>query len=328
MSNPYTIVGAGLAGCCLAWQLHLRNIPFLLIEDQPCAAGSLVAAGMLCPVTGKAFNPSWRIDEFYPSAIAFYRKVETILSKKLWYHYPVTRLFYDAKDRRKFEKKRGQNPDLDKWVNEVVDHIPNTHSEHGAVIWKGSGRLNVMGLVEATRSYFQQQGQYSQRALSPDDQNRVYTTGARGLVEQKPISIPHRSAKGEILTVKIPDLPQDQIISRGTWLVPTGNNDHTFLCGANYEWNELNNIPTEAGKSKVETGLQTLTPLPYSIIDHKAGVRPIIRRSEPLISITPYGALYLNGLGSKGTLYAPKTAEHLLNHLQNGESIPTYLRIS
>ena len=320
MSSPVSVIGAGLAGCTVAWNLHHRGQAFFLIENNPKEAGSLAAAGMLAPVTGKAFNPSWRIDEFYAPAREFYTRVEQELGIKLWYDYPVFRLFFDEKDREKFEQKRAENPELDNWVVDIVDTVPDVHANHGAVVWKGSGRVNVRAFVEATREKF---------GVSPKAAPKthfIFTTGARGLVNKDPIELPHRSAKGEILTVRIPKLSQDQIISRGTWLVPTGCEDETFLCGANYEWDQLDNVPTDLGRETVEKGLQTLTNLSYEVIGHVAGVRPIVRRSEPVIGKVKDG-YYLNGLGSKGTLYAPKSADYLANALLTECDVPTYLQI-
>ena len=327
MSKPITVVGAGLAGCTLAWHLLGRGVSFTLIEDRPEAAGSLAAAGMLCPVTGKAFNPSWRIEEFYDPALRFYGAIEETLGAQLWYDYPVVRPFFDAKDRRKFQKKREERPALFRWVQEVVDEVPHAQAEHGAVIWAGSGRLNVRAYVERSRSYFASQGLYEERAVQGADQLKVYTTGARGLVDQNPVALPHRSAKGEILKVKVPGLNQEQILSRGTWCVPTGEEAETFLVGANYDWDDLSNTPTAQGRETVEKGLQTLITLPYEVVGHVAGVRPIVRRSEPVIGSLDAQTYYLNGLGSKGTLYAPRVAEILLAHLLDQSEVPDYLQM-
>ena len=305
MKDKIHIIGAGLSGCCLGWHLLKRNQDFTIFEDSPNSAGSLVAAGMLSPVTGKAFNPSWRIDEFYEDAISFYQWVESRLAHQIWYDYPVLRLFYDLKDRRKFEKKCSSNPDLEKWVLGIDE-------KQGGVIWKGSGRLNVRTFVLESRKYFQSLGfYYEQQAPEEKYQCSIYSTGARGLINSQPLSLSHRSAKGEILKVRIPGLPNKQILSRGTWVVPSGDGDQTFWVGANYEWDDLSNSPTPEGMSRVVKGLITLTELPFEILDHVAGVRPIIRKSEPVIgSITNLNKRYLmNGLGSKGVLYAPKTAE-------------------
>lgn len=330
MCERLVIVGAGLAGCALAWQLHRRGQEFTLIESDPEAAGSLVAAGMLAPVTGKAFNPSWRIDEFYAPAMEFYAYVEAELGRQLWFNYPVVRLFFDAKDRCKFEKKHRESPDLQKWVSVVSDEVYEAHAEYGAVTWASSGRLDVGEFVKATREFFATLGAYQVIPnYSPDDQEgaTVYTTGGRGLIESNPIELPNRCAKGEILMVKAPTLPQDRIISRGTWLVPTGRQDSTFLVGANYDWDDLSNTPTEAGRETVESGLRSLVGAAYEVVEHVAGVRPIVRRSEPVISALSGGNYYLNGLGSKGVLYAPRATEILAHAMLDGGEIPDYLKL-
>src|SRR5262245_21225568 len=56
----WTIVGQVLAGTCLAWALWDRGEGFLMI-DRGAGGSSRVAAGMVYPITGKNFEPSWRI---------------------------------------------------------------------------------------------------------------------------------------------------------------------------------------------------------------------------------------------------------------------------
>jgi glycine/D-amino acid oxidase-like deaminating enzyme len=56
----------------------------------------------------------------------------------------------------------------------------------------------------------------------------------------------------------------------------------------------------------------------FEVIDHEAGVRPILRRSEPLIGPLAEGGWMFNALGSKGSLYAPGMAARLARWLLNG----------
>jgi len=294
MNEPLRIIGSGLAGCTLAWQAYFSERELILEEDDSEAASSLVAAGMLAPITGKGLNPSWEIEKFYDSAMQFYVRVEETLKTQVWHSYPVVRLFFDDKDRAKFLKKCDQNPEIKKWVADVVGEVPNTKAQSGAVIWKGSGRLDVRTFVEASRAFFSDQG------LMQKQDGHAYTIhskGARGLAANDPIQLPHRCAKGEILTVRIPSLREDQIVSRGTWIVPTGKGDQTFLVGANYEWDDLTRV------------------------------RPIIRKSIPVIGKVREKSYVMNGLGSKGVLYAPLTSQYLLDHICEGTEIPRELSI-
>ena len=73
----WTIAGQGLAGTCLAWALWKRGEDFLLM-DRGAGGSSRVAAGMVNPITGKNFEPSWRIADFLPDAVAQAR-LETLI---------------------------------------------------------------------------------------------------------------------------------------------------------------------------------------------------------------------------------------------------------
>jgi glycine/D-amino acid oxidase-like deaminating enzyme len=130
----------------------------------------------------------------------------------------------------------------------------------------------------------------------------------------------HRCAKGEILTVRIPNGDESRIlIGGGGWLVPVG--DGLFKAGSTYEWNELNGEPTEAGRIRVGEILGRLGVSEYEVMAHEAGIRPIVRRSMPLIGRLPDGTVGFNGLGSKGSLYAPGVARRLVEGLVDGKAI-------
>jgi glycine/D-amino acid oxidase-like deaminating enzyme len=57
----------------------------------------------------------------------------------------------------------------------------------------------------------------------------------------------------------------------------------------------------------------------YHILAQEAGVRPILRRSEPLIGPMEAGGWMFNGLGSKGSLYAPGMARRLASWMLDGK---------
>ncbi|MDB4611301.1 hypothetical protein OAH01_02500, partial [Akkermansiaceae bacterium] len=53
----------------------------------------------------------------------------------------------------------------------------------------------------------------------------------------------------------------------------------------------------------------------FEVVDHVAGVRPIIHRSEPVVRFQEGKGWMLNGLGSKGVIYAPSSARDLVEKL-------------
>ena len=66
-----------------------------------------MAAGMINPITGKNFEPSWRLAEFLPEALSFYARIEKQIGRRLWHPFPVLRLAGTEKEWRKIVSKLG-----------------------------------------------------------------------------------------------------------------------------------------------------------------------------------------------------------------------------
>lgn len=308
-----TILGQGLAGTCLAWRLLGRNVPFTII-DRGRGGSSRVAAGLVNPVTGRQFEPSWRIAEFLPEAVAFYRDIERLLGTSLWHPLRVLRLAQSDDEWRKIRNKAGQ-PDVARWIDEVLPDPPGGWT--GAVVVSGGGRLDTRAFLDQSRAHFESLGLYRMGEVTPDPTNRdlIRCDGAAGLLGGQPGT--HRCAKGEILTLRATGWDESMIrVGAGGWLVPIGNG--CFKAGSTYEWQTLDESPTAEGRAKVATIATRLGGTDFEILAHEAGVRPIVRRSQPLIGPVPKGCWIFNGLGSKGSLYAPGVARRLADWLVDG----------
>ncbi|MBC8127623.1 MAG: FAD-binding oxidoreductase [Gloeobacteraceae cyanobacterium ES-bin-144] len=313
-AKPWLIVGQGLAGTCLAWELWKRGAEFSLVDGE-IGGSSRMAAGLINPVTGKNFEPSVRIGEFLPQAMEFYADVEKRISLTFWYSLPVLRLAGSEAEWRKMELKSSQ-PEVSRWIaNNCAPVIEDGWL--GGYELTGGGRLDTLTFLDASREFFRSIGLYQKLEIAGDDasSNRIWCDGSTGLLTGK--YGPHRCAKGEILTIRAEDWDASRIrIGGGGWLVPLGNG--LFKAGSTYEWNDLDRLPTEAGRVRVEEIVRKLGGGDFQVIDHQAGVRPILRRSEPLIGPIGGGDWMFNGLGSKGTLYAPGIAQRLAAWLVDG----------
>lgn len=309
--SRWTIVGQGLAGTCLAWALWRVGEPFILV-DRGRGGSSRVAAGMINPVTGKNFEPSWRIGDFLPEALSFYREVENRIRRRIWHSFPVLRLAGSNKEMEKIRSKLA-NPAVAPWVEREIE-APEGWA--GAVELRGGGRLDTLAFMDGSREFFEGLGHYRQGEFPRGQTNDhvIWCDGSDGLLAGS--LGPHRCAKGEILTV-CSDWDSGCIrIGAGGWLVPLGGG--MFKVGSTYEWNELDEQPTRGGRERVEEIVKRLGGPTYQILAHEAGIRPILRRSQPLIGPLAGNGWVFNGLGSKGSLYAPRMARLLADWLVNG----------
>lgn len=315
MSAPWIIVGQGLAGTCLAWEFWNRGVEFQLL-DREQGGSSRVAAGLVNPVTGKNFEPTPRIGDFLPEALEFYQILEGVLETAFWHPLPILRLAADEKEWSKMLSKIAR-PDVACWLSNDGAALA-AEGWIGALELTGGGRLDTRAFLDASREFFRQRGIYQQAEVSPTetDARRIWCDGAAGLIGGRFGT--HRCAKGEILTLWADGWDESHIrIGAGGWLVPLGGG--RFKSGSTYEWDQLDETPTEAGKEKVMSIAGRLGGnADFEILAHEAGVRPILRRSEPLIGSLENGDWMFNGLGSKGSLSAPSMAGRLTRWICDG----------
>ncbi|MFC0018701.1 NAD(P)/FAD-dependent oxidoreductase [Roseibacillus persicicus] len=314
-----TIHGCGLAGVFVGWHLWQRGISFRHVGARGVGA-SWAAAGLVNPVTGKGMNISWRIDEFLEEMREFYLDAGSMLGRHYFKEVPVLRVFAGEKERRKFEAKQSE---LEPWIGDVYSVLTDVKGgESGGVEWQGGGWVDVRGFLTDSLAFFKEEG-----LGAPGPEVEIFCEGTKGLQGGEFSYLPNRLAKGEILEVEIPDWKEERILNRRGWSIPIGND--RYRVGATYEWDDLTNEPTEAGRVKLEALVREFTDLPFEIRNHVAGVRPIVRNSEPVMGEHPDAPkkFLLNGLGSKGCLYGPKVAKQLVEHILDGRGIEPELSL-
>lgn len=308
----WTIVGQGLAGTCLAWEFWRRGEAFEIL-DREHGGSSRVAAGLVNPVTGKNFEPSRNIAGFLPEALEFYHSIEQTLGRKLWHPFPVLRL---AESEKEWDKMRAKasTPEVARWISAGPMAVDGWL---GGIELTGGGRLDTRAFLDGSREFFLNRGIYQKSLFAAEtaDSRTILCEGAAGLMRGD--YGPHRCAKGEILTIRAEAWDETRIrVGAGGWLVPLGGG--LFKAGSTYDWDSLDEQPTDAGRNRVIAVIQRLGGGDFEITGHEAGIRPILRRSEPLIGPTANGNWMLNGLGSKGSLYAPGMARRLARWLIDG----------
>ena len=134
-------------------------------------------------------------------------------------------------------------------------------------------------------------------------------------------NVEFKPARGEMLIVEIPSWNEERIIHGGVWIAPMGSHikgqPRLSRVGATYDWDQLDAGPTAEGRSSLIASFEKLLHLPYTIVEHQAAVRPILKHVTPVMGLHPrFSQLgYFNGLGSKGSLQAPFLAKQFASHL-------------
>jgi len=341
MSHDYDVIvlGQGLAGTAVAWQLRWRGERVLVIDREAEVTSSTVAAGLITPVTGQRLVVSWRFADFWSSALAFYRRVEAETQMPCFRETPMVRIVADQGEQAVLHQ-RLTTRDFSPLVRQPPSPaLIDAHFQSDAAAFEmlTAGQLDVPTYLRTSRACFSQTGGYLATDVHlPDDvqltadgvslprvgvtaQQLVFCQGIAATTNPWFHAVQFRPAKGEILTLRIPGLEESRVVHRGVWLA--SGTDGLYRCGATYEWQTLDTVPTAAGRVEIEQRLQRFLRCPYDVVDQQAAVRPIHRQQYPVIGRHPkFPALgYLNGLGSKGTLQAPALANELIRVMSGGD---------
>ncbi|NJK93646.1 MAG: FAD-dependent oxidoreductase [Bacteroidales bacterium] len=125
--------------------------------------------------------------------------------------------------------------------------------------------------------------------------------------------MPFVPAKGEILTIHSKELKSDKILMKEIFVLPLGN--HNFKVGSTYDWDKLDENPSEEGRKELVSKLDNLLDCSYTITGHCAGIRPAVKDRKPVMGLHPNYKIIgiFNGLGTKGATLAPYFAHQLWN---------------
>lgn len=339
-STDFLIVGQGIAGSVMALSLIKAGYSVSVINQPHLSLSSKVAAGIWNPIVFKRLTKSWLADNLVPELMSFYGHWEKELNTMLIHKRSIIKPFIEEQEKSLWLKKAN---DIE-FNNDFLDAVTYEDlqiDEHYVVKSYSkvlqAGNLDVVNFLESTKnyikenqSYTEEEFDYAQLIITPKE--IIYkTTAAKNiifcdgyLITKNPYFnwIPMKPAKGETLTISCPNLQlKNDIFNKGFFIMPLGND--LFKVGATYEWEQLNDIPTEKGRLELIQKLNSVITSPFEIISHDAGVRPSVIDRRPVVGSHPEfkNVFIFNGLGTKAVMLAPYFAKQLVNNIQFNSSI-------
>ncbi len=334
----FIIVGQGIAGSVLAQTLILKGKKVLVIDDQKLSQTSRIAAGLYNPVVFKRLVKSWLADELISCMDQFYPEAESILKGSFYFKKRIIKLFTEENEKALWIKK--QSEEVGKYLSPDIfeEFLPELLMDTlGASEVIHAGNIDAKVYLELFRNYLKEKNvlleeefdslQFSiaektVRYKSTTAHKIIFCEGHKSVSNPYFSYLPFKLTKGEILTVRIPALGnQDAVINKGVFILPLG--DQLYKVGATYEWNELTENTTEKGRAELVHKLEKVLRVPFEVRDHQAGIRPTVSDRRPLIGLHPDHPQIgiFNGMGTKGMMLAPYFAEQFARFLEKGTPI-------
>jgi glycine oxidase len=331
MQVDYIVVGLGLAGIAFCEQLEKNNKSFIVF-DSGLNVSSTVAGGVYNPVILKRFTASWDAINQIETALPFYAQLENKLQIKLDYKTPVFRIFASFEEQNLWFEA-ADRPVLSHFLIPEVKYPDNTHiiAPFGMGEVAHTGRIDTALLIETYKNYLAQKSQFIEsdfeyESLEMGAQLRYKSISAKNIIFSEGFGLkknpwfnhlPLTGNKGELLTIKAPELKLDSIIKSSVFIIPLGVD--LFRVGATYNPKDKDTNPTPEAEKELTQKLNKILNCPYEIVEHEAGIRPTVNDRKPLVGIhSQFKNLFvLNGLGSRGVMIAPSVAQKLYDFIEN-----------
>ncbi|WP_455203161.1 NAD(P)/FAD-dependent oxidoreductase [Kaarinaea lacus] len=297
MHVDFLIIGQGLAGSLLALYLNKKKQLVVIVDDATINSASLVAAGIINPVTGKRLVKSWQVDACLPAAKQCYLALEQQFKNPIFHSLPIYRLFQNEQEIELWQLRSSETG----YADYLGDRLPpqgssGIESSLGGFLIKGSGYINTALLLQQLREHYATHNQYIDASFHYDDMqikpaavqwrdieaNTVVFCEGFAATQNPWFSwLPMQPVQGEILTLKVSGSLPDKIISAGKWLLPIGNNQ--MKVGATYQWRPLDQKPTSQGRAQLLRAFQHLLPelTVVDVLQHSVGVRPASLDKNP-----------------------------------------------
>ena len=330
MQVDYLIVGQGLCGTFLSWNLTKAGKKVLVIDEAKPNSSTKLASGVINPVTGRRMVRTWEIETLLPFAWEAYTQlgkelgIDLIRQCNILDFHPTPQMELAFRERLPEESDYLQVPEnLDQWRSYfdfpfgIGEINPCLLIDLNAMLIGWRKQLASKNALLEAQFKLEELTVESHRVSynNWEAEKIIFCDGTDGFENPYFHLLPYARNKGEVIFASIPDLPRNHIYKQGLNLVPW--QDNLWWIGATYEWNFKDLAPTQAFREKVDQQLKHWLKLPYTIEDQQASERPANMERRPFVGLHPAQTAIgvFNGMGTKGCSLSPYFAHQFTQYL-------------
>ena len=330
----YLIVGQGLAGSILAYQIHKKGKSVCIIDNHEPNTASKVAIGLVNPITGKRLVKSWLIDELIESSRKLYCELEKLFHRQFIHHQTIARIIPNQDIFEQWKPNFEQAVEEGYIENKIHDFTFNGKSHQYFSILKGFW-LDTTALLEEFRDYFKkleaittENIDYSNLEITDEDviykdisaKKVIFCEGAAAVNNPFFNDLPFNLNKGEVIDVMLKDYNFKHILKKNIFIVPDENK---FRIGATYNRDFKDDKVSDEALTYFTIKVDEVLGIPFQLLNHKAAIRPATVDRRPFIGThQEYKNLGIfNGFGAKGVSLVPYFSEHYCDYLLEGKEL-------
>lgn len=332
-SPAVTILGAGIAGCLLAYTLLRRgwSVQIFELESRTFIPAHHATLGIMNPILGQRFTSVPDYKMWFDHAKITYSVLENDFQTTCFHEIPLVRLFRSELEKSRWLERSSSLTYADFALNndDHEDVLRRLHRPFDCFVTKYSGLVNISMLILAMHQKFEAENILKflknprEAAVNSSSDFIIDCTGAHTPDSVVWSWLPFKPTKGEILDVEIENFPQSHIIIGEAHIAPLGKN--IFRIGGTFDTTDQASTPTQSGLFTLEEHLQqTIVNVKYKILQHKAAFRPTTLDHKPFAGQHPELPRFyvFGGLGTRSAVFAPYFASLMADFLEHKSPIP------
>ena len=338
MEFDYIILGQGICGTFLSWNLIKAGKKILVIDEPQKFSSTKVASGIINPVTGRRVVTTWMIEDLLPFTWNAYSEFgndigETIIEQKNTIAFPPSvQMLQTYKKRANEENSYIQSFEKnEEQFHEYFNFVFQTFTINPTYLICLHPLLNEWRkkLIE-TNSLLEEKFDDAQLVILQNlvqyknitAEKIIFCNGINTFHNPSWKNLPYIFNKGQALIADISNLPANNIYKYGAITFAPWY-DNLWWIGSSYENDFTTTEPTEEFYNTTTALLKNILKIPFTIKDHLSSLRPAVIERRPFVGLHPdYPSIgILNGMGTKGCSLAPYFAHQLTQYLLHNTSI-------
>ncbi len=336
MHVDFLLVGQGISGSFLYHELVKAGYSVAVVDERRPNSASMVASGVINPVTGRRIVKTWLIDEIIPAIRASYSELSELFDINALQELSVIDFFTTPQMVLAFQQRFAEDKQYLSLPAEQQQWKDQFNHDFGFGEITPAFVANMQEIITNSRKRIAESGRLIDtgfdinRLVLQTDELRYEELTASRLIFCDGISsatnpyfgmLPFGGNKGEAVIVEIEGLEPDHVFKKGFSLVPWKQN--LFWLGSNYLWEFENDLPTPGYYRFAENWLRQTLRMPFRIVEHLAAIRPATLERRPFIGFHPvYPQLGIfNGMGTKGCSLAPFFAKQFVQQIKTGSGL-------
>lgn len=312
-TDPVLIIGQGIAGTLLSFELFNAGIPFQVIDHIDTSSASWASGAVLNPYSGRTIKGISRRNQMYQVARTKYEQLETLIGSKILHHTPLLVFDPEETDTSAFIPEAILAPFRQQEKVQAFDEVALVDNTLLLNEWRKvleKHQCITTGLFDPEQLCYQD-GPLKYQGIPYS--KIIFCTGVAAQDSPLFSKLRFTHNRGDVLLIRATQLDPHYIYQKDkVRLLPRA--DHSFWCGSNYLWDYEDMIPNQEWAEHTIDQLRHWLQNAFEVKDHFCAKRPTTAGQIPFIGWHPRfpNVGICNGLGTKGFSAGPLWMENFV----------------